>query len=41
MTAIRREEAKVTRFLKETAKKGDKNVCKILAREVVNSQKAV
>ena len=32
MTAIRREEAKVTRSLKEAAKKGDKDVCKILAR---------
>ena len=32
VTAIRREEAKVTRSLKEAAKKGDKDVCKILAR---------
>ena len=32
MTAIRREELKVTRSLKEAAKKGDKDVCKILAR---------
>jgi len=41
VTAIRREEAKVTRSLKEAAKKGDKDVCKILAREVVGSRKAV
>merc|ERR1719431_1096647 len=41
VTAIRREEAKVTRSLKEAAKKGDKDVCKILAREVVNSRKSV
>jgi len=41
VTAIRREEAKVTRSMKEAAKKGDKDVCKILAREVVNSRKAV
>jgi len=41
VTAIRREELKVTRSLKEAAKKGDKDVCKILAREVVNSRKAV
>ena len=32
VTGIRREEAKVTRSLKEAAKKGDKDVCKILAR---------
>ena len=32
VTAIKREEAKVTRSLKEAAKKGDKDVCKILAR---------
>lgn len=41
VTAIRREEAKVTRALKEAAKKGDKDVCKILAKEVVNSRKSV
>lgn len=41
VTAIRREEIKVTRSLKEAAKKGDKDVCKILAKEIVNSRKAV
>jgi len=41
VNAIRREEQKVTRSLKEAAKKGDKDVCKILAKEVVNSRKAV
>ena len=41
MTAIRREEAKVTRSLKEAAKKGDKDVCLVLAKEVVHSRKAV
>merc|ERR1719394_2433324 len=41
VNAIRREEQKVTRSLKEAAKKGDKDVCEILAKEVVNSRKAV
>jgi len=41
VNAIRREEAKVTKSLKEAAKKGDKDVCSILAKEVVNSRKAV
>merc|ERR1719431_165967 len=41
VTAIRREEAKVTRSLKEAAKKGDKDVCAILAKEIVQSRKAV
>lgn len=41
VNAIKREELKVTRSLKEAAKKGDKDVCKILARELVNSRKAV
>ncbi len=31
----------MTRALKEAAKKGDKDVCKILAKEVVNSRKSV
>lgn len=38
ITAIKREELKVTKSLKEAAKKGDKDVCSILAREVVNSR---
>lgn len=41
VTAIRREEAKVTRSLKEAAKKGDKDVCTILAKEIVQSRKAI
>merc|ERR1719153_1543029 len=41
VTAIRREEQKVSRSLKEAAKKGDKDVCKILAKEIVNSRKSV
>lgn len=38
---IRREEEKVKRSLKEAAKKGDKDVCRILAREVVNARRSV
>lgn len=38
---IKREEAKVTRSLKEAAKRGDKDVCRVLAKEVVHSRKAV
>jgi len=38
---IKREELKVKNSLKEAAKKGDKDVCKILAREIVGSQRAV
>ena len=39
--AIKREEAKVQRSLKEAAKKGNKDVCRILAKEIVNSRKTV
>lgn len=39
--AIQREEAKVKVSLKQAAKKGDKDVCLILAKEIVNSRKAV
>jgi len=38
---IQREEEKVKRSLKEAAKKGDKDVCKILAKEIIQSRKAV
>ncbi|CAB4056040.1 VPS24 [Lepeophtheirus salmonis] len=38
---IQREEAKVTRSIKESAKRGDKDSCRVLAREVVNSRKTV
>ena len=41
INGIRREEAKVTKSLKDAAKKGDKDVCKILAKEVVHSRKTV
>lgn len=39
--SIRREEEKITKSLKEAAKKNDKQVCSILAKEVVRSRKAV
>jgi len=39
--SIQREEEKVKKTLKEAAKKGDKDVCMILAKEVVNSRKAI
>uniref|UniRef100_A0A0N4ZMQ9 Charged multivesicular body protein 3 n=1 Tax=Parastrongyloides trichosuri TaxID=131310 RepID=A0A0N4ZMQ9_PARTI len=38
---IEREEEKVKREIKEAAKKGDKDVCKILAKGIVRSRKAV
>ncbi|KAJ8686989.1 hypothetical protein QAD02_022783 [Eretmocerus hayati] len=38
--AIEREEDKVKRSLKEAANKGDKDVCKILAKEVVRARTA-
>lgn len=38
---IQREEEKVKRQIKDAAKKGDNDVCKILAREMLNSRKAV
>lgn len=40
LTAIQREEEKVKRSLKEAAKKGDKDVCKILAKEIIRARKA-
>lgn len=39
--AIQREEDKVKRSLKDAAKKGDKGVCTILAKEVVRARKAI
>jgi len=39
--AIQREEAKVKLSLKDAAKKNQIDVCKILAKEVVQSRKAV
>jgi len=41
INAIKREELKVTKSLKEAAKKGDKDICHILAKEIINSRKAV
>jgi len=40
INAIKREELKVTKSMKDAAKKGDKDVCRILAREIVNSRKS-
>ncbi|KXJ23111.1 charged multivesicular body protein 3 [Exaiptasia diaphana] len=39
--AIKNEEMKVQRSIKDAAKKGDKDVCRILAKELINSRKAV
>ncbi|XP_031555838.1 charged multivesicular body protein 3-like [Actinia tenebrosa] len=39
--AIQNEEAKVKRSIKDAAKKGDKDVCRILAKEIINSRKAI
>jgi len=39
--AIKREEEKVKISLKEAAKKGDKGVCTILAKEIVRARKAI
>lgn len=38
--AIRNEEEKVKRSLKQAAAKGDRETCTILAKEIVNSRKA-
>lgn len=39
--SIQREEDKIKRSLKEAAKKNDKEVCTILAKEILRSRKAV
>nr|CAG4641239.1 EOG090X0EF4 [Eulimnadia texana] len=39
--AIQREEEKVKRSLKEAAKKGDKDVCMILAKEILRARKSI
>ena len=39
--AIQREEEKATRSLRDAAKKGQKDVCMILGKEIVQSRKAV
>jgi len=41
VNGIRREEEKIKRSLKEAAKRGDKDVCKVYAKELVRSKKAV
>ena len=41
ITAIQREEEKAARSLKDAAKKGHKDVCVILAKEIIRSRKAV
>lgn len=40
-TGIQREEEKVKRSMKEAAKKGDRAVCVILAKEVLRARKAI
>lgn len=39
--AIQREEDKVKFELKKAAKRGDRDVCLVFAKEIVNSRKAV
>ncbi|CAH0395532.1 unnamed protein product [Bemisia tabaci] len=41
INAIKREEEKVKRTLKEAAKKGDKDVCLILAKEILSARKTI
>ena len=41
LSAIQTEETKVKKSIKDAAKKGQTDVCKILAKEVVQSRKAV
>ena len=41
INSIKREEAKVTKSLKDAAKRGDSDVCKLLAKEIINSRKSV
>jgi len=38
---IQREEEKIKRSLKEAAKKGDKDVCRVYAKELVRSKRAI
>ncbi|KAF2355472.1 Snf7 family [Trinorchestia longiramus] len=38
---IQREEEKVKRSMKEAAKKGDVDVCKILAKEIIHSRRTI
>ncbi|CAL8140214.1 unnamed protein product [Orchesella dallaii] len=41
INGIRREEDKIKRSVKEAAKKGDKDVCRIYAKELVRSRRAI
>jgi len=41
INGIRREEEKIKRSVKEAAKKGDKDVCRIYAKELVRSRRAI
>ena len=41
LIAIKLEEAKVQKSIKEAAKKGDRDVCTILAKEIIQSRTAV
>ena len=41
MKAIQIEENKVKRSIRDAAKKGQTDVCKILAKEIVQSRKAI
>lgn len=39
--AIQREELKVKKSLQDAAKKGDHDVCKILAKEIIRARKSI
>lgn len=41
LLGIQREEEKIKRSLKEAAAKNDKQVCTILAKEIIRSRKAI
>jgi len=41
VNGIQREEEKIKRSIKEAAKKGDLDVCKVLAKQTIQSRKAV
>ena len=41
LSGIQREEEKTKRMLKENAKKGERDACRILAKEIVRADKTV
>lgn len=41
LSAIQREQDKVKRSIKDAAKKGQKDVCVVLAKEMIQSKRAV